>query len=131
LFSFTKYVNIIEGLACPAENLREANKKMDSRYKYLGIITAVLAFIGLLARYFMPLHEPYQSTAIIALFIIGFIAFGYGYGDGWKWPVWLGSILVLIAFVLLANTSVLWFVLAIGLGTISYAYERQTPKTTH
>lgn len=102
---------------------------MDSRYAYLGAITALFAFIGLLARYFMPIHEPYQSAIVIGLFIIGFIVFGYGYGDGWKWPVWLGSILVMIAFILLANLPVLWFVLAIGLGTISYGYERQTHRT--
>jgi uncharacterized protein YqgC (DUF456 family) len=104
---------------------------MDSRYAYLGVITTVLAFIGLLSEYFMPVHEPYQSAAIIGLFIIGFIVFGYGYGDGWKWPVWLGSILVMIAFILLGNISVLWFVLAIGLGAISYSYQHQTAKATH
>ena len=103
---------------------------MDSRYAYLGGITAILAFLGLLARYFMPLHEPYQSAAIIGLFIVGFIVFGYGYGDGWKWPVWLGSILVMIAFILLANTPVLWFILAIGLGTLSYSWHAH-PHTTH
>jgi uncharacterized protein (DUF983 family) len=104
---------------------------MDSQYAYLGVITAVLAFIGLLARYLMPLHEPYQSAAIFALFIIGFIVFGYGYGDGWKWPVWLGSILVMIAFILLANVPVLWFVLAIGLGTISYALQGKAIHSHH
>ena len=104
---------------------------MDSRYAYLGIITAVLAFVGLLARYFMPIHEPYQSAMVIGLFIIGFIVFGYGYGDGWKWPAWLGSILVMIAFILLANLPVLWFVLAVGLGIVSYGYERHTPRAAH
>jgi uncharacterized protein YqgC (DUF456 family) len=94
---------------------------MDSRYADLGVITAVLSFLGLLATYFMPLHVAYQQVATITLFIIGFIVFGYGYGQGWKWPVWLGSILVMIAFILLANVPVLWFVLAIGLGTISYS----------
>jgi len=101
---------------------------MDSRYAYLGGITAVLAFIGLLVRYLMPIHEPYQSAIVVGLFIIGFIVFGYGYGDGWKWPVWLGSVLVMIAFILLANVSVLWFVLALGLGGISYAYQRHASK---
>ena len=94
---------------------------MDSRYAYLGAITAVLAFVGLIARYFMPLHEPFQSISIIALFIIGFVVFGYGYGDGWKWPVWLGSVLVMLGFILLANLAILWFALAVGLGTISYS----------
>ncbi len=104
---------------------------MESRYAYVGAIAAVLAFVGLLARYFMPLHEPYQSAATIGLFIIGFIVLGYGYGDGWKWPVWLGSILVMIAFILLANLSVLWFILAIGLGAISYAWRAQPHATRH
>jgi ABC-type multidrug transport system fused ATPase/permease subunit len=113
------------------KTVREANKKMDSRYEYLGVITAVLAFIGLLARYFMPLQEPYQSATLIGLFIIGFIAFGYGYGDGWKWPVWLGSVLVMIAFILLANAPVLWFVFAVGLGTISYSLHSKTIHTHH
>lgn len=104
---------------------------MDSRYAYLGAITAILAFIGLIMRYFMPLHEPYQSISIIVLFIIGFIVFGYGYGDGWKWPVWLGSILVMAGFILLANLPILWFVFAIGLGTISYSSQRQTIHGHH
>jgi hypothetical protein len=102
---------------------------MNSRYAYLGIITAVLAFLGLLARYFMPLHEPYQSAAIIGLFLVGFVVFGYGYGDGWKWPVWLGSVLVMIAFILLANVTVLWFVLAVGLGAITYSLHAQPQAT--
>jgi hypothetical protein len=104
---------------------------MNSRYEYLGVITAVLAFIGLLSRYFMPLHEPYQSAIIAGLFIVGFVAFGYGYGDGWKWPVWLGSVLVMIAFILLGNISVLWFVLAAGLGAISYSWHAQSQATRH
>ena len=103
--------------------------EMNSRYAYLGGITALLAFLGLLAGYLMPLHEPYQSTAIIGLFIVGFVLFGYGYGDGWKWPAWLGSILVMVAFILLANVSVLWFILALGLGIISYSWHAQ--HTTH
>ena len=113
------------------KTVQEANKKMNSRYAYLGILTAVLSFIGLLAGYLMPLHEPYQSAVIIGLFIIGFIVFGYGYGDGWKWPVWLGSTLVMIAFILLANVSVLWIILAIGLGTISYSWRAQSHATRH
>ena len=123
MFTFTKSVNITPYLLLNRKT-KEANNKMDSRYAYLGVITAVLALIGLLTRYFMPLHEPYQSIAIFGLFIIGFIAFGYGYSDGWKWPVWLGSVLVMIALILLANVSVLWLVFALGLGTISYAYGR-------
>jgi len=111
------------------KNNREARKRMNSRYAYLGVITAVLAFIGILSRYFMPLHEPYQSVTIIGLLIVGFIFFGYGYGDGWKWPAWLGSVLVMIAFILLANVSLLWFILALGLGTISYSWHAQ--HTTH
>jgi len=96
---------------------------MDSRYADLGVITAVVSFLGLLATYFMPIHVAYQQVTMIGLFIIGFIVFGYGYGDRWKWPVWLGSVLVMIAFILLANVPVLWFVLAIGLGTISYSWH--------
>jgi hypothetical protein len=104
---------------------------MDSRFGYLGLMTAVLAFIGLLAKYFMQIHTPYQSIAEAGLFIVGAVLFGYGYGSGWKWPTWLGSVLVLIAFILLANILVLWFVLAVGLGAISYAYPRQVAKTSH
>jgi hypothetical protein len=103
---------------------------MDSRYAFLGTMTAVLAFVGLLTRYFVHMQVPYQSVIVAAFFLVGAILFGYGYGEGWKWPTWLGSILVLIAFILLANASVLWFVLAVGLGAISYASQRQMPKVT-
>ncbi len=98
---------------------------MDSRYAYLGIIAAALAAVGLVSKYYMPLKEPYGSSFIAAaLLIIGFVLFGYGF-NAWKWPVWLGSILVMVAFILVASIAVLWFVLAIGLGTISYALQRQ------
>jgi len=96
---------------------------MDAKYGYLGAITAVLAFLGLLSRYFMPFYEPYRLLTVAGLFVIGFIVFGYGWGDGWKWPVWLGSVLVMLGFIFLANLSALWFMLAIGLGTISYSWH--------
>jgi len=104
---------------------------MDSRYAYLGIITAGFAFIGLLARYFLPIHGPYQSLMVAGLFIVGSVLFGYGYGDGWKWPAWLGSILVMLAFILLGNVPVLWFVFAAGLGAITYAYQRPIHHAAH
>jgi hypothetical protein len=103
---------------------------MNSKYTYLGVIAGVLAFIGLLFRYLMPVQEPYQSAAMFGLFLIGFIVFGYGYGDGWKWPVWLGTIIVMIAFILLANATVLWFILAIGLGAIAYSLNAK-PRSVH
>jgi uncharacterized protein YqgC (DUF456 family) len=99
---------------------------MDSRYARLGLITAILALVGLLARYFAPIHEAYRTPIFLGFLLVGFIVFGYGYGDGWKWPVWLGTALVLIAFILLGNLSILWFVLALGLGTISYSWHAQT-----
>jgi len=102
-----------------------------SRYVYLGIIAAVLSIVGLLDRYFslMPFREPYGSDFVAAaLLIVGFVLFGYGFKI-WKWPVWLGAVLVMISFTLVAPATAIWFSLAAGLGTISYAYTWQTHQS--
>jgi len=44
-------------------------------------------------------------------------------------PLWLGSVLVMIALIAVTNALVLWFVLAVGLGAITYAYRR--PEIHH
>jgi hypothetical protein len=98
---------------------------MDRHYAYLGAIAAVFAIIGLIVRYLMPagFTMGYDVYVGAALFIIGFLILGYGF-TSWRWPVWLGSILVMIAFIASTNALVLWFVLALGLGAITYAYRR-------
>ncbi len=98
---------------------------MERHYAYVGAIAAVLAFIGLVIRYYTPMYldQTYDLYAGAALFIIGFIIVGYGL-TAWRWPVWLGSILVMIAFIAATDTFVLWFIFALGLGAVAYAYNR-------
>ncbi len=97
---------------------------MERHYAYLGSIAVVLAIIGLMADYLMPTYM-YGSYASVGLFIIGFIIMGYGL-KAWKWPVWIGSILVMIAFIATGNALVLWFIFAAGLGLITYSYRQKS-----
>ena len=105
---------------------------MDKHYAYLGGVAAVFALIGLFLNYFMPMdvgtNLMYGSYIGTALFIMGFILVGYGFAS-WRWPIWLGSILVMIAFIAATNTFVLWFIFAAGLGAITYASRR--PEIHH
>jgi hypothetical protein len=100
---------------------------MEKHYAYLGGVAAVLAVIGLVTNYFMltylSMNQMYGSYVGAALFIIGFILIGYGV-TAWKWPIWLGSILVMIALIAATNALVLWFVFAVALGAITYSSRR-------
>jgi len=56
----------------------------------------------------MPLHWFYLSGIVIAVFMLAFIMFGYGY-VGWRWRDWLSSLLMVIAILALVNALAFWF----------------------